>query len=213
MGSSIRSYLRLCCGVFHQIPTLAGVLTSSGEGYKGSEGMMLCLHLSCLFLFSASLPVYLLGVIAHRHGNACLLTVCVHVMLLHMPALTRASVLLSASPAAAAPSPSTAHTHAHACVYPVTLCVCVWLLKTLWPRQRGVACWHWAVAGELPSLQLIESKQANQSQQCSHSVGRTEQRGRRPSRCRGGTVQSRVCVSRRRGEHADVPPTTSCKCG
>lgn len=39
MGSSIRSYLWPCCGVFHQIPTLAEVLTSSGEGYKGSDAL------------------------------------------------------------------------------------------------------------------------------------------------------------------------------
>jgi len=72
MGSPIRSYLWLCCGVFHQLPTLARALTSSGERYKGSEGLMLCLHLSCLFLLSASLPVYLLCVVADRRGNVCL---------------------------------------------------------------------------------------------------------------------------------------------
>lgn len=59
MGSSIRSYLWLCCGVFYQIPTLAGVLTPSCEGYKGREGMMLsspfvilCLFWSCLCIFA-----------------------------------------------------------------------------------------------------------------------------------------------------------------
>lgn len=56
MGSSIRRYLWPCCGVFYQIPTLAGVLTSSGEGYDGSEGAdALSPFVSCLF--SASLPV------------------------------------------------------------------------------------------------------------------------------------------------------------
>lgn len=40
---------------------------------------MLCLHLSCLFLLSASLPVYLLCVVADCHGNVCLFIVCVHV--------------------------------------------------------------------------------------------------------------------------------------
>lgn len=78
MGSSIRSYLWLCCGVFYQIPTLARALTSPGEGYEGSEGSLLCLHLSCLFLLSALLPVYLLFVVADLHGNVCLFAVCVH---------------------------------------------------------------------------------------------------------------------------------------
>ena len=41
---------------------------------------MLCLHLSCLFLLSASLLVYLLCVISDRHGNACLFTIRVHVV-------------------------------------------------------------------------------------------------------------------------------------
>ena len=76
MGSSIRSYLWLRCGVFHQIPTLAGVLTLSGEWDRGSAGPMLCLHLSCLLPLPASLPVYLLCVAADRHGNMCLFTVC-----------------------------------------------------------------------------------------------------------------------------------------
>lgn len=68
--------------MFHQIPTLAGVLTLSGEGDKGSEGLMLCLHSSCLFLFSASLPVYLLCVVTDRHGNVCLFADCVHLYIL-----------------------------------------------------------------------------------------------------------------------------------
>lgn len=96
MGSSIRSYLWLCCGVFYQIPTLAGVLTPSGEGYKGRERMMLCLHLS-FCVFSGAVSVYLLCVVAGCHGNKCLFTVCVHVVLLCISAVILASVLLSIS--------------------------------------------------------------------------------------------------------------------
>lgn len=90
MGSSIRSYLWLCCGVFHQIPTLA-ILTSLGEEYKGSEGPMLCLHLSCLFLLPAPLPVYLFCVVADCHRNACLFTVCVLVVHLYISVLIQTS--------------------------------------------------------------------------------------------------------------------------
>lgn len=137
MGSSIRSYLWLCCGVFHQIPTLAGVLTSSGEGYKGSEGLMLCLHLSCLFLFSASIPVYLLCVVADCHGNACLFTVCVHVVHLHIFVSFRPlfyflyqSVSLS--------SCASLHTHVHTCTCATaTVCAC-----DCWrPCGRGSEGW------------------------------------------------------------------------
>lgn len=78
MGSSIRGYLRLCCGVFHQIPTLTGVLTSSGEGYKGSEGVMLCLHWYCLFVLSASLGTHVCSVSLQTAMGTCvcLLSVC-----------------------------------------------------------------------------------------------------------------------------------------
>ena len=45
-----------------------------------------------------------------------------------------------------------------------TMWLCMWRLENLWPVQWGVACWHWDKAGELPSSQVIESKQANRSQ-------------------------------------------------
>lgn len=61
MGSSIRSYLRLRWASFRQIPTLAGVLTSSAEGDKGSKGLMLCLHYSSLFLFGLPLCIFALS--------------------------------------------------------------------------------------------------------------------------------------------------------
>lgn len=151
MGSSIRSYLWPCCGVFHQIPTLAGVLTSSGEGYKGSEGLMLCLHLSCLFLLSASLPVYLLCVIADRHGNVCLFTVCLHVMHLHISVLVLGSVCLSVStlclfmymshtytfPSAWSVCSCTFTLHTRIRVYPVTRCVRVTVGDFVAKAARG----------------------------------------------------------------------------
>lgn len=82
MGSSIKSHLWLRCGVFHQIPTLAGVLTSSGERYRGNEGLMLCLHVVCCCCRPPSL--YICSVVAGRYGNACLFAFCLHVMHLYL---------------------------------------------------------------------------------------------------------------------------------
>lgn len=147
MGSSIRSYLWPCCGVFHQIPTLAGVLTSLDKGYKGSSGPVLCLHLSCLFLLLAALLVYLLWLVADHQGNVCLFTVCDHVVHLHLSMIISAFVHLSSSGCVPRllnmchtyilPFPCTWHVHTDIHVYFVTLCVRVIVGDLVAEAARG----------------------------------------------------------------------------
>lgn len=117
MGSSIRSYLWLCCGVFHQIPTLAGVLTPSGEGYEGSEGMMLCLFVSvCLFWTS----LYICSVSMQTAMGTCLFTVCV--VLLCISVVILASVLLPALKILTCPIHTYIHTFG---TLPSLLCILI----------------------------------------------------------------------------------------
>lgn len=56
------------------------------------------------------------------------------------------------------------HVHCmHISVPCKSACACdFW--RTLGLLQQGVVCWQWDMAGELPSSQVIKSKQANQSQ-------------------------------------------------
>lgn len=47
MGSSIKRYLRLQCGMFHQILALSMVLISPGEGSRENESILCLHHVSC----------------------------------------------------------------------------------------------------------------------------------------------------------------------
>lgn len=199
---------------------------------------MLCLHLSCLLLFSASLPVYLLCVVTDRHGNTCLFTGCVCLYILYLSSVlslckcTRVSYVHESVHDLLY---TVLYLHAHACYTCTCAPLCMWPLETLWPRQWGVACWHTAIAGELPSPRLIESKQANQSQ-CFGPLSTLQPFSQSDSReddgCQAAkklqlqwekcvcvckkerSVSVCVCVGKSRwtrgeGKHADVSPTTS----
>ena len=167
MGSSIRSYLWLRCGVFHQIPTLAGVLTLSGEWYRGSA-----LSPFVLFVAVAGLPPCIFALCRRGPSWEHVFVYCLLVLLSCMwsfRCLCVFSVSTSLSScwrhhlcAVCTFMHSYRTLHTWTCI--PRLGVCVWPAETLWPRQHGVACWHRVMAGELPPPQLMESKQANQSQ-------------------------------------------------
>lgn len=74
-------------------------------------------------------------------------------------------------------------------------------------RRRG-GCWHWAAAGELPSPQLIESKQANQSQHAGPISASIQSAGqRREDHSHPAVTVKNVCVCRwwRKGEKQMCP--------
>lgn len=193
MGSSIRSYLWLRCGVFHQIPTLAGVSTLSGEWYRGSTRPMLCLHLSCLLPLSASLPVYLLCVAVDRHGNTYVY--CLRVLPLCMWSLRHLCVFsvstslslcshLTSAPSVCSCTPTVLYIREH--VSHDSVCAC----DQRRPCGRGSTGWpvdteSWQGSFLLPSLwkanKLIRASAPTPFELHSHSGSRTT--AALPQRC------------------------------